>query len=170
MVASEGGAHGGAEVLGDVVTSDPPTCAPAQRSNHVRGIGLRSDHDHPTAGIAPVSPVTATGKGGRVDDGEIGREPFQGVAQVCLARQCRPAAVLGSNPRISKSSFISVPDPVAALKGVVGRGGTVTFVNPLRIEPDLGETVQVRPDTDPYLLAAMLHHIDRTVGFDPCRG
>ena len=50
--------------------------------------------------------------------------------------------------------------------GVVERGGTVTFVNPLRIEPDLGETVQVRPDTDPYLLAAMLHHIDRTVGFD----
>ena len=74
--------------------------------------------------------------------------------------------VLGSNPRISKSSFISVPDPIAATKGVVERGGTVTFVNPLRIEPDLGETVQVRPDTDPYLLAAMLHHIDRTVGFD----
>ena len=73
--------------------------------------------------------------------------------------------VLGSNPRISKSSFVSVPDPVSALKGVVERGGTVTFVNPLRIEPDLGETVQVRPDTDPYLLAAMLHHIDRTVGF-----
>jgi anaerobic selenocysteine-containing dehydrogenase len=74
--------------------------------------------------------------------------------------------VLGSNPRISKSSFISVPDPIAAMKGVVERGGTVTFVNPLRIEPDLGPTVQVRPDTDPYLLAAMLHHIDRTVGFD----
>ena len=74
--------------------------------------------------------------------------------------------VLGSNPRISKSSFISVPESIAAMKGVVERGGTVTFVNPLRIEPDLGETVQVRPDTDPYLLTAMLHHIDRTVGFD----
>ena len=74
--------------------------------------------------------------------------------------------LLGSNPRISKSSFISVPDPVAAMKGIVQRGGRVTFVNPLRVEPDLGETVQVRPDTDPYLLAAMLHHIDRTVGFD----
>jgi anaerobic selenocysteine-containing dehydrogenase len=74
--------------------------------------------------------------------------------------------VLGSNPRISKSSFISVPDPIAALKGIVERGGAVTFVNPLRIEPDLGPTVQIRPDTDPYLLAAMLHHLDRTVGFD----
>jgi len=29
--------------------------------------------------------------------------------------------------------------------------------------------VQVRPDTDPYLLAAMLHHLDRTVGFDLAR-
>jgi anaerobic selenocysteine-containing dehydrogenase len=38
-------------------------------------------------------------------------------------------------------------------------------VNPLRIEPDIGETLQLRPDTDPYLLAAMLHEIDRTVGF-----
>lgn len=73
--------------------------------------------------------------------------------------------VIGSNPRISKSSFLSVPDPVAAMRAVVERGGTVTFVNPLRIEPDLGPTVQIRPDTDPYLLAAMLQHIDRTVGF-----
>jgi anaerobic selenocysteine-containing dehydrogenase len=74
--------------------------------------------------------------------------------------------MIGTNPRVSKSSFISVPDPVAAMKRVVERGGRVTFVNPLRIEPDLGETIQIRPDTDPYLLAAMLHHVDRTVGFD----
>ncbi len=74
--------------------------------------------------------------------------------------------LIGSNPRISKGSFISAPDPIATLKGIVKRGGTVTFVNPLRIEPDIGETIQVKPDTDPYLLAAMLHHIDRTVGFD----
>jgi anaerobic selenocysteine-containing dehydrogenase len=74
--------------------------------------------------------------------------------------------MIGSNPRVSKSSFISVPDPVGAMKGVVERGGTVTFVNPLRTETDIGETIQVRPDTDAYLLAAILHHIDRTVGFD----
>ena len=52
------------------------------------------------------------------------------------------------------------------MRQIVERGGTVTFVNPLRIEADLGETVQLRPDTDAFLLAAMLHHIDRTVGFD----
>lgn len=73
--------------------------------------------------------------------------------------------VIGSNPRVSKSSFISVPDPIAELKAVRARGGTVTFVNPLRIEPGIGDTVQIRPDTDAYLLAAMLHHLDRTVGF-----
>lgn len=74
--------------------------------------------------------------------------------------------LLGSNPRISKGSFISLPDPVAAMRRIVERGGSVTFVNPLRMEPDLGETVQVRPDTDVFLLAAMLHRIESTVGFD----
>jgi anaerobic selenocysteine-containing dehydrogenase len=74
--------------------------------------------------------------------------------------------LIGTNPRISKSSFLSVPDPITRIRAVADRGGKVTFVNPLRIEPDVGETVQVRPDTDAYLLAAMLQHIDRTIGFD----
>ena len=73
--------------------------------------------------------------------------------------------VIGANPRVSKTSFLSVADPVKALRGIRDRGGRVVFVNPLRIEPDIGETLQLRPDTDPYLLAAMLHEIDRTVGF-----
>ena len=73
--------------------------------------------------------------------------------------------VIGSNPRVSKSSFLSVPDPVRALKAIRDRGGRVVFVNPLAIEPGIGETLQLRPDTDPYLLAAMLHEIDRDHGF-----
>lgn len=73
--------------------------------------------------------------------------------------------LIGSNPRVSKSSFMSVPDPVRALKRISDRGGEVVFVNPLVIEPDIGETLQIRPDTDAYLLAAMIHEIDRTVGF-----
>ena len=72
--------------------------------------------------------------------------------------------VIGANPRVSKTSFLSVADPVQALRDIRDRGGRVVFVNPLRIEPDIGETLQLRPDTDPYLLAAMLHEIDRTVG------
>lgn len=74
--------------------------------------------------------------------------------------------VIGSNPRVSKSSFLSVADPVKALREVRDRGGRVVFVNPLAIEPAIGPTLQLRPDSDPYLLAAILHEIHRTVGFD----
>jgi anaerobic selenocysteine-containing dehydrogenase len=76
--------------------------------------------------------------------------------------------VFGSNPRVSKMSFLSIADPVAALRRARKRGAAVRFVNPRRIEPDaagLGETVLVRPDTDVYLMAAMLCEIDRSVGF-----
>ena len=73
--------------------------------------------------------------------------------------------VVGANPRVSKTSFWSVADPVKALRSIRDRGGRVVFVNPLRIEPGIGETLQLRPDTDAYLLAALLHEIDRTVGF-----
>jgi formate dehydrogenase len=74
--------------------------------------------------------------------------------------------VVGANPRVSKTSFWSVADPVKALRGIRDRGGRVVFVNPLRIESAIGETLQLRPDTDAYLLAALLHEIDRTVGFE----
>jgi formate dehydrogenase len=73
--------------------------------------------------------------------------------------------VIGSNPRVSMSSFLSVPQPVQALRSIRDRGGRVVFVNPLAIEANIGETVQLRPDTDAYLLAAMLHEIHRTRGF-----
>lgn len=72
---------------------------------------------------------------------------------------------IGSNPRVTKGSFLSVADPVKALRQVRERGGRVVFVDPLAIEPDIGEIVQLRPDSDPYLLAAMIHEIHRTVGF-----
>jgi anaerobic selenocysteine-containing dehydrogenase len=74
--------------------------------------------------------------------------------------------LLGTNPRVSKGSFLSMPDPVARLAAIRARGGTVVFVDPRVVEPGIGETVQIRPDTDAYLLAAMLVEIDRSVGFD----
>ncbi len=74
--------------------------------------------------------------------------------------------LLGTNPRISKGSFLSVPDPVGQLAAIEARGGVVRFVDPRHVEPRIGETFQVRPDTDAYLLAAMLCEIDRSVGFD----
>ncbi|MFN8028052.1 MAG: molybdopterin-dependent oxidoreductase [Acidimicrobiia bacterium] len=73
--------------------------------------------------------------------------------------------LIGTNPRVSKSSFMCVADPVTALKEVRDRGARVVFVDPLDVEPDVGEVVQLRPDTDAYLLAAMLHEIHATVGF-----
>jgi anaerobic selenocysteine-containing dehydrogenase len=72
---------------------------------------------------------------------------------------------IGSNPRVSKTSFFSVGDPIKALRRARDRGARVVFVDPLQIEPGIGETLQIRPDSDPYLLAAMLHEIHRHVGF-----
>src|SRR3954447_8582214 len=73
--------------------------------------------------------------------------------------------VIGANPRVSKTSFLSVADPVKALRGIRDRGGRVVFVNPLRIEPDIGETLQLRPGRGVYRRAALLHEIDGSVGF-----
>ncbi len=73
--------------------------------------------------------------------------------------------VIGSNVRVSKSSFLSMADPVARIRGIEQRGGRVVFVDPRVVEPDIGETLQLRPDTDAYLLAALLHEISRTTGF-----
>jgi anaerobic selenocysteine-containing dehydrogenase len=75
----------------------------------------------------------------------------------------------GSNPRVSHSSFLSVADPIGAIKQIVARGGRVVHVNPRRIENQrsgAGETRLVRPDSDVYLLAALIQAIDVGVGFD----
>jgi len=72
--------------------------------------------------------------------------------------------VLGSNPRVSRMSFVSIADPMKVLRGIRARGGTVRFVNSRTIESaaGTGEVVLVRPDTDVYLLAAMLCEIADT--------
>ncbi len=76
--------------------------------------------------------------------------------------------MMGTNPRISKMSFLSTPDPVGALRAARDRGATVRFVNPLVIDDlsDVGDTLQIRPDTDAYFLAALLCEIEATCGFD----
>ena len=64
-------------------------------------------------------------------------------------------------------SFVSIPNPMAHLKAAEERGAKVLYVNPRRIESAAiaGEVLKIRPDTDVYLLAALIHEIDRTVGF-----
>lgn len=76
--------------------------------------------------------------------------------------------MMGTNPRISKMSFLSTPDPVGALRLARDRGAKIRFVNPLAIDDlsDVGDTLQIRPDTDPYFLAALLCEIEATIGFD----
>ncbi len=76
--------------------------------------------------------------------------------------------IFGANPRISHWSFIAIADPMKALKDARKRGAKIVFVNPRQIEsaPGVGEVLQIRPDTDVYLLAALLCEIDAVGGFD----
>jgi anaerobic selenocysteine-containing dehydrogenase len=95
---------------------------------------------------------------------------FAGSEAVLGTSSCHPIPdfdhtdyllVLGSNPRVSRMSFVSIADPMKALRAIKSRGGRVRYVNPRETESadDKGETVLVRPDTDVYLLAAMLCEI-----------
>ncbi len=77
--------------------------------------------------------------------------------------------ILGSNPAVSHMSFISIADPVEVLRSVQRRGGKIRFVNPRRIESvqlGIGELIQIRPDTDVFFLAALLHELDRLGAWD----
>jgi anaerobic selenocysteine-containing dehydrogenase len=70
--------------------------------------------------------------------------------------------LIGENPRVSHMSFLGIADPVAELKAAVKRGATVRYVNPRRIEkPEAGtgEVTWIKPDTDVYFLAALIHEI-----------
>lgn len=76
--------------------------------------------------------------------------------------------LIGENPAVSHMSFISLPAPMQRLKAAAARGARVVYVNPRRIEAawQVGEVLHIRPDTDVYLLAALLCEIERTTGFD----
>ena len=80
---------------------------------------------------------------------------------------------LGANPKASHWTLVEVPnDSGEILKNIKRRGGTVTFVNPRKLEistPETGETVQIKPDTDVYFLAALSHEIERLGGFDEAK-
>src|SRR5574340_811211 len=76
---------------------------------------------------------------------------------------------LGSNPLVSHMTLVHISDPMAKIKAVKKRGGTVLFVNPRRIEssgPETGDVLLITPDTDFYFLAAILHEIVFRIGYD----
>jgi anaerobic selenocysteine-containing dehydrogenase len=76
--------------------------------------------------------------------------------------------IIGENPRASQASFFSIPNVMAELRAATARGARILFVNPRRIErPErgVGDTLLIKPDTDLYFLAALLHEIDQLGGF-----
>lgn len=76
--------------------------------------------------------------------------------------------IFGENPAVSHMTYMSIADPVGVLREAEARGARIVYVNPRTIETArfAGKVLHIRPDTDAYLMAAMLHEIDRTVGFD----
>lgn len=75
--------------------------------------------------------------------------------------------LIGENPAVSHMSFVSIPHPMKHLKAAEDRGASVLYVNPRTIESanSAGSVLQIKPDTDVYLLAALLHEIDSSGGF-----
>ncbi|MFW0785238.1 molybdopterin-dependent oxidoreductase [Gordonia sp. CPCC 206044] len=76
---------------------------------------------------------------------------------------------LGSNPQISHMTLIHISDPMAKIRDIRRRGGTVRFVNPRLIEssgPETGDVLLIKPDTDVYFLAAIAHEIVFRIGYD----
>ena len=77
--------------------------------------------------------------------------------------------IIGENPRASQASFWSISNVMHELRTAAGRGARLVFVNPRRVErPErgVGDTLLIRPDTDVYFLAALLHEVDLLGGFD----
>ncbi|OLT17038.1 molybdopterin-binding oxidoreductase [Actinomadura sp. CNU-125] len=67
--------------------------------------------------------------------------------------------MLGANPLESNGSVCSAPDFPGRLKAIQARGGKVTVVDPRRTRTAAlaDEHVFIRPGTDAYFLAAMIH-------------
>jgi anaerobic selenocysteine-containing dehydrogenase len=89
-------------------------------------------------------------------------QPFPDVDRT----QC--LIMLGSNPAVSRASFMQLPHPIRRLKAIEGRGGRLFFVNPRRTETarQMGTQVFIRPDTDVYFLLSFLHEVVRRDGID----
>ncbi len=82
-------------------------------------------------------------------------QPFPDVdATRCLV-------IVGSNPAVSRASFVQLADPVRRLRAIEKRGGRVFHVNPRRTETarQVGEHVFIRPDTDVFFYLSFLHEV-----------
>lgn len=69
---------------------------------------------------------------------------------------------IGGNPKVSHMSFVHTTAPMDKIRDIKKRGGKVVFLNPRNIEsstPATGEVLLIKPDTDVYFLAAVIHHV-----------
>jgi formate dehydrogenase len=75
---------------------------------------------------------------------------------------------MGSNPVVSQMSMVQLPNALERLKSIEARGGRVVIVDPRRTETaqKVGEHISIQPQTDVYLLLAMLHAIAHENGID----
>ena len=79
--------------------------------------------------------------------------------------------IFGANPAVSNGSLMTAPDIKKRLKELRGRGGKVVLVDPRRTETArlADKHYFVRPGTDAFLLAALVHTVfDEGLG-DPGR-
>lgn len=69
--------------------------------------------------------------------------------------------LVGTNPKISKMSFINMPRPMERLEAVEARGGKVVWINPRKTESaqTLGEHIAIRPETDIFFMLAFLNEL-----------
>jgi anaerobic selenocysteine-containing dehydrogenase len=79
--------------------------------------------------------------------------------------------LIGSNPAVSKGTFIHLPSPAKQLQEIVARGGRVIHVNPRRTESAkaAGEHVFIRPDTDVFFLLGFLNELLKNDAMDHAR-
>ncbi|MEO1216722.1 MAG: molybdopterin-dependent oxidoreductase, partial [Bacteroidota bacterium] len=67
--------------------------------------------------------------------------------------------VMGGNPMVSNGSLMTAPNFAGRLKALQARGGKFTVIDPRRTETadKADEHIFIKPGSDAYLLAAMIH-------------
>jgi anaerobic selenocysteine-containing dehydrogenase len=76
---------------------------------------------------------------------------------------------IGSNPKVSRWTLMSAENNWDVVKDIKRRGGKVRFVNPRITESssaETGPTLLIRPGTDAYFLAALLHEVEKLNQFE----
>lgn len=76
--------------------------------------------------------------------------------------------LVGTNPKVSKMSFINMPRPMERLEEVEARGGNVVWINPRTTESaqSLGEHIAIRPETDLFFMLGFLNELIAQGGVD----